>query len=72
MKKTTYAIMGLIVSGFVIIFGVMLVARAVGKPYPPYYYDDSVLIESVGDTEEDVEIEIADTLALPVATENRD
>lgn len=64
-KKTTYAIIGLIASGFLILPVIMLITKATGKPYE---YGSSPVIEY----SEDIEIIETDTIPMPVATESHD
>lgn len=64
-KKTTYAIIGLIASGFLILPALILITKATGKPYesgccPVIEYN------------EDIEIIETDTIPMPAATESHD
>lgn len=55
-KKTTYAIIGLIASGFLILPALILITKATGKPYDPADYYTPV-IEVTGDEEEVVAVD---------------
>lgn len=66
-KKTTYAIIGLIASGFLILPAIILVGQATGVPYNPADYYPQVIESSEG-----IEVIETDTLSMPVATESHD